>query len=71
MEQSVAIPGRNVDILCTAARDAGIYVVIGVNERNIEASSGTLYNTLLYIDPQGDLLGCHQKLVPTAAERTI
>lgn len=69
--QSVAIPGPDVDILCNAARDAGIYVVIGVNERNVEASGGTLYNTLLYIDPQGNLLGHHQKLVPTAPERTI
>jgi nitrilase len=69
--QSVTIPGPAVDILCNAAMDAGIYVVIGVNERNVDASGGTLYNTLVYIGPQGDLLGRHQKLVPTAPERTI
>ena len=71
VEQSVAIPGPDIDILCNAARDAGMYVVIGVNERNVEASGGTLYNTLVYIDPQGNLLGRHQKLVPTAPERTV
>ena len=71
LEQSVSIPGPAVDTLCQAARDAGIHLVIGVNERNIDASGGTLYNTLLYIDPLGNLLGRHQKLVPTAPERTI
>ena len=71
VEQSVAIPGPAIDILCNAALDAGIYVVIGVNERNVDASGGTLYNTLVYIGPQGNLLGRHQKLVPTAPERTV
>jgi nitrilase len=71
LEQSVVIPGPATDRLCQAAKDAGIYVVIGVNERNINASGGTLFNTLIYIDSAGNLLGRHQKLVPTAPERTI
>jgi nitrilase len=71
VEQSVTIPGPDIDTLCGAAVDAGIFVVIGVNERNADASGGTLYNTLLYVDPQGNLFGRHQKLVPTAPERTI
>ena len=71
LEQSVIIPGPATDRLCQAARDAGIYVVIGVNERNIDASGGSLFNTLIYIDPNGNLIGRHQKLVPTAPERTI
>lgn len=71
LEQSISIPSQEIDILCDAAKKAGIYVVIGVNERNVEASGGTLYNTLIYISPDGELLGKHQKLVPTAPERTI
>jgi nitrilase len=71
LEQSVVIPGPAIDRLCQAARGAGVYVVIGVNERNIEGSGGTLFNTLVYIDPDGNLLGRHQKLVPTAPERTV
>jgi nitrilase len=71
LEQSVVIPGPATDRLCQAAREAGVYVVIGVNERNIEGSGGTLFNTLVYIDPDGNLLGRHQKLVPTAPERTV
>ena len=71
LEQSVIIPGPVTDRLCQAARNAGVYVVIGVNERNIDGSGGTLFNTLVYIDPEGNLLGRHQKLVPTAPERTV
>ena len=71
LEQAVIIPSPAIDRLCQAVRDAGIYVVIGINERNIDASGGSLFNTLIYIDPTGNLLGRHQKLVPTAPERTI
>jgi nitrilase len=45
--------------------------MIGINERNSEASGGSLYNTLLNIDPKEGILGRHQKLVPTAPERTV
>src|SRR5215210_3687354 len=68
LDQSVAIPSLTTEQLCRAARQAGVYVVVGLNERNTEASNATLYNTLLYIDAGGNLLGKHQKLVPTAPE---
>jgi nitrilase len=71
LEQSVTIPSEATDRLCAAAREGDIYVMIGISERNSKASGGSLYNTLLYIDPQGTIMGTHQKLVPTAPERTI
>jgi nitrilase len=42
-----------------------------VNEVNAEASGATLYNTLLYIDDHGQIMGKHRKLVATGAERMI
>jgi nitrilase len=65
---AITVPGPEVDVLCRAARDAGIHVVIGVNERSPH-SIGTLYNTLLTIGSNGKLLGKHRKLVPTWAEK--
>lgn len=44
---------------------------MGMSERNTEASGASLYNTLLYIDADGQILGKHRKLVPTAGERLI
>jgi nitrilase len=71
LEQSVTVPGPTTDALCQAAKAAGAYIVVGINERNVEASQGTIYNTLLYIDDHGNLLGKHRKLVPTGAERLV
>ncbi|HEY3341509.1 MAG TPA: carbon-nitrogen hydrolase family protein [Anaerolineae bacterium] len=68
---AVDVPGPETDRLCQAARQAGVFVVMGVSERNHEASGASLYNTLLYIDAQGNLLGKHRKLVPTAGERLV
>ena len=71
LANSVTIPSDATDRLCDAARDAGVVVAIGVNERNIEASGTSLYNTLLYIGADGRVLGRHRKLVPTAGERLV
>ena len=71
LANSVTIPDTTTERLCQAAQLAGTYVVMGLNERNSEASGGSLYNTLLYIDDQGQIMGKHRKLVPTAAERLV
>ena len=68
---SITIPGESTAQLCNAARRAGVCVAIGVNERNSEASGASLFNTLLYIGPDGTLLGKHRKLVPTGGERLV
>lgn len=64
---AVEVPSSATETLADAAGRAGAYVVMGVNER----AGGTLYNTLLYFDDQGSLIGRHRKLQPTHAERMI
>ena len=71
LDQAVAVPSDATDRLCAAAREAGVNVAVGINERNAEASGSTLYNSLLYIGADGRILGCHRKLVPTAGERLV
>ena len=71
LDQAVSVPGPAVDRLCDAARAAGVYVTIGINERNTEASGTSLFNSLLFIDAEGSVLGVHRKLVPTAGERLM
>jgi nitrilase len=71
LANSVDVPGPATEELCRAARRAKAYVVMGINERNVEGSGTSLYNTLLYIDAQGDIMGKHRKLVPTGAERLV
>ncbi len=69
-ENAVDIPSRTTEVLGEAARQAHAYVTMGVIERD-EHSHGTLYCTLLYFGPDGQLLGKHRKLKPTAGERLI
>jgi nitrilase len=71
LANAVDIPGPDVERLCNAARQAGVWVVMGLTERNSEASRGSLYNTLLYIGPDGAVMGKHRKLVPTGGERLV
>ena len=65
---AVEVPGPHVDALCSAAREFGVHVVIGVNERG-SRGIGPLYNSVLVIDGGGELIGVHRKLVPTWAEK--
>ncbi|HYI62893.1 MAG TPA: carbon-nitrogen hydrolase family protein [Acidimicrobiales bacterium] len=67
-DQAVDIPGPATERLGAAAAAAGAWVAVGVTER---VASGTLYNTLLYLDPEGHVAGVHRKLVPTGGERTV
>jgi len=71
LDQSVSIPSPAVNRLCEAARDAGVCVAIGINERNVEASGTSLFNSILFIGADGAILGVHRKLVPTAGERLV
>ena len=71
IENSIAVPDETTEKLCQTARKAKINVVMGINERNQEASNASLYNSMLYIDDAGDILGVHRKLIPTAGERTV
>lgn len=70
IDQSVEIPGPAVDKLAAAARAAKVTVVIGLTER-APGASGTLFNTQLYIGPDGEIIGKHQKLVATMTERMV
>ncbi|MEP6648464.1 MAG: nitrilase-related carbon-nitrogen hydrolase [Lapillicoccus sp.] len=68
-DQAVVVPSEATDRLGAAARAAGVYLVVGVDER--EATGSTIYNTVLYFDPKGALFGKHHKLMPTGSERTV
>jgi len=68
---AVDLPSLATETLGAAARQAHAYLVVGVIERDTQFSRGTLYCTTLYFNPNGELVGKHRKLKPTAAERLI
>ena len=67
-DQSVEVYGPETRALAEAAKEAGCYVAIGVSERG---ATDSLYCSLLYFSPEGELLGKHRKLKPTGTERTF
>ncbi len=62
---AINVPGPETDTLGEAVKEAGIFLTIGV----IEREGGTLYCTALFFGDDGRLLGKHRKLMPTALER--
>jgi nitrilase len=68
--ESVEVPGPAAERLGEIAREHGVWLVTGVTEIDPERP-GTLYNTLLYHDSEGQLALHHRKLVPTNHERLI
>ena len=69
-EQAVSVPGEAEQRIGEAAREHGVWIVTGVTEVDAERP-GTLYNTLLYHAPSGELALRHRKLVPTNHERLV
>ncbi|KAJ7169791.1 carbon-nitrogen hydrolase [Mycena filopes] len=64
---AIEIPSAATARIEAISKDTGVFLVVGV----IERQGGTLYCTALFIDPLEGLLGKHRKLLPTAAERLI
>jgi len=68
---SVQVPGSEISQIAVQAKELSINVVMGVNEINVEASGSSLFNTIVYIDSDGEIRGKHRKLVPTSGERLV
>jgi nitrilase len=68
-QNSVEVPGIYTVKLAKCAKENEVFLCIGVTER--DKVNKTLYCTLLYFGPDGNLLGKHRKIKPTAAERLV
>lgn len=67
-KESIEIPSPETDRLCKAARSTGSIICAGVNERD-KNYPGSIYNSLVFIDPDGRLIGKHRKLTPAYREK--
>jgi aliphatic nitrilase len=67
LEESVTVPSAETHAIGEAAREAGLVVSIGVNERD----GRSIYNTQLLFDADGTLIQRRRKITPTYPERII
>jgi predicted amidohydrolase len=66
-ENALTLPGPHLTRLLACAHQHTVCVVMGAHERR----GGTLYNTLLYLNPDGQTYQLHRKLMPTYTERLV
>src|SRR3954454_8647731 len=66
-ESAIEVPGTATEFIGKVAQDGAVHLVVGVVERD----GGTLYSSALIFGPDGQMLGKHRKLMPTALERVI
>ena len=69
-QNSIAVGSQSERRIAAAAQELGVWLVTGVNEVEPERP-GTIYNSLLYHSPDGELVLHHRKLVPTNHERLV
>ena len=66
-QQSLRIPGPDVNRIAEIAQEHSLWLAVGANELD----GGTIYNVLLLFSPAGELVLHHRKLVPTNHERLV
>ncbi|KAI0348373.1 carbon-nitrogen hydrolase [Trametopsis cervina] len=67
-DAAIEVPNSNaIARIASISRAKGIFLVVGVIEKDI----GTLYCTVVFIDPVDGYLTKHRKLVPTGVERLV
>lgn len=70
-DNSIDTDGPEVQQLGETAASAGVFLCIGVIEKDGRSAGETLYCSMLYFSPEGELIGRHRKLKPTGSERLI
>lgn len=68
-DAALMVPSEDSEKIATALNSANIYGVIGCNEIDARPGVNTIYNSLLFYDRDGTLMGRHRKLLPTFSEQ--
>ena len=69
--QAVQIEAGHLDSLCKAAKRRKIAVFLGTIERPVDRGGHSLYCSLIYINPLGEIGSVHRKMMPTYEERLV
>ena len=70
-QNAVDLARGDLQAVQDAAKKHSVCVVLGVSELDSQFSGTTLFNTVVVIGPEGEILNRHRKLMPTNPERMI
>ena len=72
VHNSVTVPGAELTKLQEVAKQLQVVLVMSVNEKvHTGRGNGTIYNSLLTINENGELVNHHRKLRPTYTEQMV
>ena len=69
LDQAVQVEAGHLDVICEAAKECQIAIVLGIIERPADRGGHSVYASLVYIDAEGVIQSVHRKLMPTYEER--
>jgi len=67
LDSSVYLGGPELSTIADTVAETGVFTYLGITERS--PSGGTVYATLVAIDPVDGIVNAHRKLMPTHEER--
>ena len=71
-QNSVSVDGEAIKMVCKSAKKYQVVVVTGINEVVEKGiGNGTIYNALLIINADGQIVNHHRKLMPTYTEKLL
>jgi nitrilase len=71
LDAAVELDGPELARVREAAGDLGVFVYLGTTERDASCGRGTVFCTLVAIDPAAGMVSAHRKLMPTYEERLV
>ena len=69
IQTAIRWDGEEAHAMAEAAKKAKVNCVVGINELSDQPGSRTVFNSLIVINRQGEIVGRHRKLMPTHSER--
>ena len=69
LDAAVRIDGPELTQITEAVQDTGVFTYLGITERS--SSGGTVFATMVAIDPAAGIVGRHRKTMPTFEERMV
>ena len=71
LKNSIDLSSDDLKPMLKAAKNKSVTIVCGINERDHANSQSTIYNSVITIDTEGQIVNHHRKLMPTNPERMV
>lgn len=69
LDAAVELEGAQLRLIAEAAAEHRVFTYLGVAERRSDSARGSVYATLVAIDPERGVVSAHRKVQPTYEER--